>query len=235
MAIEVNSEKVKKETPVKKRKSRKQIDSGFKRLKELDCFPEIEAKIKAGVSPDEVARWLQEDMFQLGDIQRESAKRQLYRYKASLPPSELLKATEEPLFIRKAIEKMKRGIDEFDEMEKLYLLQIQRISRDTETEFKINKLFKGTNREIQLATDLLEKMVKLKMELGILDKQPTKMQIDGIVGHIPVEVPEGMDERSADKAMTRMGLMASKLFKAIENMSTDDLPKKELDCEGDLH
>lgn len=234
MAIEVVGEKVKKEPP-KKRKSRKQPDSGFKRLKDLECFPEVEAKIKAGVSPDEVARWLQEDMFQLGDIQRESVKRQLYRYKASLPPSELLKATPEPMWVTKAIEKMKRGINELEELEKLYLLQLQRISRDAETEAKINKLFKGTNKEIQLATDLLEMMLKLKMELGILDKQPSKMLIDGIVGHIPVDFPVEMDAKEADKSMTRMGLIASKLFKAIEKYPTDEMPAKTLKCEEDLH
>lgn len=221
MTVEVQSKKLRKQSSSRKRKVRKDSEGGFKRLKELECFPEVEAKVKAGVSPDEVARWLQEDMFQLTDIQRDSVKRQIYRFKSSLPSAELLKATPQPLWVTKAVEKMARGINEFDEFEKLYLLQLQRISRDAETEAKINKLFKGTNKEIQLATELLEKMVKLKMELGILHKAPDKMQIEGLVGHFPVNAPE-IDSAEADKQMTRMGLLANKLFKSIEKMSVED-------------
>lgn len=220
MAIEVPTTKVKKDLPRKKGNSKPKKD-GFRRFKQLECFDEMDMRIKAGISLDEVARWLQDDMFQCTDIQHESLKRQLYRYKASLPPAELLKAHEEPLFVRKAIEKMKRGIDEIEELEKLYLFQLRRISKDGETEDKINKLFKGTNKEIELATTLLEKMVKLKMELGLLDKQPEKMQFDGLIGHVPVEMP-GEDPRDVDKKMTRMGLIASKLFKAVETMSTEE-------------
>jgi hypothetical protein len=237
MAVEVESTKVQKiqnRTPRKRVGRKKDSDSGFKRIKELDCFDEVDARIKAGISPDEVARWLQEDMFQLGDIQRDSVRRQLYRFKASLPPAELLKAIEEPLFIKKAIDKMRRGINEIDELEKLYLFQLRRISKDAETEDKINKLFKGTNKEIQLATELLEKMVKLKMELGLLDRQPDRLQVGGMVAHFPVSSPaqlEGMDDKSVDKTMTRMGLIASKLFKAIENVSTEDNQNQVIDVE----
>lgn len=226
----VESQKVKKSLK-KTRKVRKDSEGGFKRLKELDCFPEIEAKVKAGISLDEVARWLQDDMFQLTDIQRESVKRQLYRYKSTLPPGELLNAVGEPLWVRTAIEKMERGIDELEELEKLYLLQLKRISGDAETEARIGKLFKGTNKEIQLATELLEKRLKLKMDLGILDRQPEKMQINGLVGHIPLQAPEGMDDRTADKTMTRMGLLANKLLRAVEQMDVEDSDENVVDAE----
>ncbi len=203
------------------KKSRSKKDS-FAQLKALDCFNEVDIKIKAGVSIEELARWLQEDMFQMTDIQFDSLKRQLYRYKAELPPAELIQATEEPVYVRKAIEKMKRGINEIEELEKLYLFQLQRISRDAETEAKINKLFKGTNKEIELATNLLEKMLKLKMELGILDKSPNRLEVGGMIGHMPVLPEQLKEDKSADKTMTRMGLIAGKLFKAIEEVSVEE-------------
>jgi hypothetical protein len=234
MAIEVDSKKVSKpSTPKKKTGLKKDSDGGFRRIKNLDQFPEINAKIKAGVSIEEVSRWIQEDIFQLTDIQRNSLVRQLYRYRTTIPPKEFLK-NEQPLFVTKAIEKMSRGINEIDELEKLYLLQLRRISKDAATEDKINKLFKGTSKEIELATELLEKMVKLKLELGILDRQPDRLQVGGLVGHFPMPLPaqmEGVDEKSADKTMTRMGLIASKLFKAIENVSVDDDPENVIDAE----
>lgn len=233
MSTEVSTIRVSKPAP-KKRRPRKDKEK-FANLKNLECFPELDVKVKAGISIDEIARWLQDDLYQMTDIQLDSLKRQLTRYKASLPPAELLKATEEPLFIREAIQKMKRGINEIDELEKLYLFQLQRISRDAETERKINKLFKGTNKEIELATSLLEKSLKLKMELGLLNKSPNRLEVGGMIGHVPL-MPKSLEEdKSADKTMTRMGLLASKLFKAIEDVSIEEESIIDAECEEVKH
>jgi len=203
----------------------------FEKLKSLPCFNELDMRIKAGISIDEVARWLQEDMFQMTDIQFDSLKRQLYRYKSSLPPAELMNAVEDQPFVRKAVEKMKRGVNEIEELERLYLFQLQRISRDAETEAKINKLFKGTNKEIELATNMLEKIVRLKMELGVVDKAPDQLNIGGLIGHMPVVPDQLQDEQTADKTMTRMGLIASKLFKAVEDIAVEEPAENVIDAE----
>ena len=74
-------------------KARKKPSSGaFKRLRGLYCFDEMDKKVKAGVSVEEVARWLQEDLMQLPEVKRETLVRQLYRYKASLPPGQIVTA-----------------------------------------------------------------------------------------------------------------------------------------------
>jgi hypothetical protein len=210
------------------RRSSSSTTDGFKKLKSSPHFPEIEIRIKAGVAPEEVARWLQEDVLQYTDIQRDSLKRQLYRYKAALPAHELLKATEEPLWIKTAIDKMRRGINELEELEKMYLLQQRRINIDAQTEDKINKLFKGTNKEIELATSLLEKMIKLKIELGILDSQPSRIQFDGIMGTVPVELgQEGATESEADSMRLRLGLLSAKLVKSLSDFNPEKAAEKE--------
>lgn len=186
-------------------KKRKQNKNAFKDLKAMPCFDQMADKIKAGVSVETVAEWLQEDMFQQVDIQRESLVRKLFRFKASLPPGDLAKV--EPLYIQTAIEKMKRGVKELDELEKLYLLQLQRISRDANTEEKIGKLFKGTANEIKLAVDILRDMVALKQDLGILSKAADSLNVAGSLdlnGHVSVEVDE--------EAKLRMGLLAGKIL-----------------------
>ena len=54
-------------------KKRKQRDSyAHKDLKGMACFEEFHKKIVAGVVLEEIARWLQEDMYQQVDIKRES-------------------------------------------------------------------------------------------------------------------------------------------------------------------
>ena len=118
------------------------------------------------IAVEELAKWIQEDRMQMTDIKRDSLVRQLYRYKAAIPPGEI--AEVEPMFFAKSIEKLKRGVNEIEELEKLYLFQLRRISMDGATEEKINKLFSGMNKEIQLAADLLNKLIEKKMELGIL-------------------------------------------------------------------
>ena len=170
---------MKKGTGVRKKQKAQRTDA-FKDLKEMPCFEEFDKKVKAGISGEEIARWLQEDMCQQMGIKRESLVRKLFRYKASLPPGDILK--EPPVYVRKAIEKMSRGVNELDELEKLYLLQLRRISIDAETESKINKLFGSTGGEIKVAVDILNSMMAKKMELGIMSKAPEQLEVTGNVG-----------------------------------------------------
>jgi len=178
----------------------------FKRLRSLYCFDEMDKKVKAGVSVEEIARWLQEDLLQLQDVKRETLVRQLYRYKASLPPGQIVTAP--PLYLKKAIEKLKRGVNEIEELEHLYLFQLKRISIDAETEEKINKLFSGTAREIQLAADLLVKMLDKKMELGLIDKRPDRLEISGGM-HVTGDIAD-------EDTRHRLGLAAGKLVDLLQ-------------------
>jgi hypothetical protein len=195
----------------------------FRDLKEMHCFDEMTKKVKAGIALEEIARWLQEDMFQQTGIKQESLARKLFRYKASLPPAELVK--EPPVYVQKAIEKMSRGIKEIDELEKLYLLQLRRISIDAETESKINKLFSSTGHEIRVAADLLNSMMQKKMELGILSKRPEQLEVTGNLG-VTGLISEDTDE--ATKA--KLGLLAGKVL-SVMSKAIDSTAKKDEDTE----
>ena len=187
----------------------------YKRLKALSFYDELDKRIKANIAIEELARWIQEDKVQLVDMKRESLVRQLYRYKSEIPPGEI--AEVEPLFFAKAIERMKRGVDEIEELEKLYLFQLNRISMDAETEQKINKLFPGMFKEIQLAADLLDKMMEKKMELGILSKEPEKFNVTGGIGTLDLTGGAEFD----DDTRTRMGMLAGKLIDTLDNLLED--------------
>jgi len=195
----------------------------FKRLRELPFFEELDRKIKMNIAVEEIARWIQEDKMQLTDLKRESLVRQLYRYKASIPPGEI--AEVEPLFFHKAIEKLKRGVNEIEELEKLYLFQLKRISMDARTEEKINKLFSGMNKEIQLAADLLEKLIEKKMELGLLSREPQKFAFMGGVGTLNLSEGAELD----DETRTRMGLIAGKLVNVLSKMMNEKQEEKNDD------
>lgn len=197
----------------------------FKDLKAMPCFDEFDKKVKAGIALEEIGRWLQEDMFQQMDIKRESLVRKLYRYKASLPPASIVK--EPPVYVQKAIEKMTRGVNEIEELEKLYLLQLKRISIDAETEAKINKLFNSTGGEIKIAADLLNSMMEKKMELGILSKAPEQLEVTGNFG-----VSNLLSEDTDEQTKAKIGLLAGKMLQVMSKF-IDEQEKNEQDEEGD--
>lgn len=197
----------------------------FKDLKAMPCFDEFDKKVKAGIALEEVGRWLQEDMFQQMDIKRDSLVRKLYRYKASLPPAEIVK--EPPIYVQKAIEKMTRGVNEIEELEKLYLLQLRRISIDADTESKINKLFSSTGGEIKIAADLLNSMMEKKMELGILSKAPEQLEVTGNFG-----VSNLLSEDTDEQTKAKIGLLAGKMLQVMSKFM-DEQKKNEQDEEDD--
>lgn len=197
----------------------------FKDLKAMPCFDEFDKKVKAGIALEEIGRWLQEDMFQQMDIKRDSLVRKLYRYKSSLPPAEIVK--EPPIYVQKAIEKMTRGVNEIEELEKLYLLQLRRISIDADTESKINKLFSSTGGEIKIAADLLNSMMEKKMELGILSKAPEQLEVTGNFG-----VSNLLSEDTDEQTKAKIGLLAGKMLQVMSKFM-DEQKKNEQDEEDD--
>ena len=197
----------------------------FKDLKAMPCFDEFDKKVKAGIALEEVGRWLQEDMFQQMDIKRDSLVRKLYRYKSSLPPADIVK--EPPIYVQKAIERMTRGVNEIDELEKLYLLQLRRISIDADTESKINKLFSSTGGEIKIAADLLNSMMEKKMELGILSKAPEQLEVTGNFG-----VSNLLSEDTDEQTKAKIGLLAGKMLQVMSKFM-DEQKKNEQDEDED--
>lgn len=197
----------------------------FKDLKAMPCFDEFDKKVKAGIALEEVGRWLQEDMFQQMDIKRDSLVRKLYRYKSSLPPADIVK--EPPIYVQKAIEKMTRGVNEIEELEKLYLLQLRRISIDADTESKINKLFSSTGGEIKIAADLLNSMMEKKMELGILSKAPEQLEVTGNFG-----VSNLLSEDTDEQTKAKIGLLAGKMLQVMSKFM-DEQKKNEQEEDED--
>lgn len=208
--------------PSKKTKQ-KELRKKFPKLFSLRCWDMAQEKIKAGIAVEEVARWIQEEMLEYRDAKRESLVRALYRFKAELDPEEIV--TSKPTYVDQAVEKMRRGINELEELEKLYLLQLKRISIDASTEEKINKLFKTTNQEITLASNLLAKRLELKMKLGLVESVPEKVNITqssvnvSAVAHAGSDILQGLDEERKMK----LGIVAEKLISGLLKSKDEDL------------
>jgi len=157
------------------------------KLKALKCFKDVHDMICSGWTTAEVASYIQEQRREMLDQTPASIEWQLSQYRTALPPGALTPIQRTPTY-KKAVAKIKRGIDELAELEKLYELQMQRITIDFETEKKINKLMPTMTREIKCARDILVSMAELKMDLGLDERHLGKLDVG-------LEAPEELAAR----------------------------------------
>ena len=209
-----------KQTGVRKRKKLKDM---FPKLFGLRCWEKADERIKAGIALEEVARWIQDDMLEYRDSKRESLVRALYRYKSQVQelfPNEVVQA--KPTEVEEQIKDMRRNINELEELEKLYLLQLKRIGMEVKTETQINKLFKTTNPEIQTAMGILAKIAELKMKTGI-----TPMVSEGggtTVNNMMIAAPTvGPELHIDEEKRLKLGVVAEKLISVLTSAKEDEI------------
>ena len=189
-------------------------DGKHKRLRQMRCFEEFDRKVCAGISPDVIAAWLQDDMDEHMDITHGGLVKAIKRYRKDVPPERIVK--DMPLHVRQTIDKLKRGVNEVVELEALYLLQLKRISIDVQTEEKINKLFSGTGREIEIAGKMLGQMIEMKQKLGIIDMVVDKTEIThtGAVATVQANADLNMSGLSEDDKI-KLGKLSERLVSGI--------------------
>ncbi len=147
----------------------------FKRTKNLKCFKDMRDRMLAGWPLDQLVRFVQVDSKEMNDITQEALYEQLREYRKTIPPSEFVSQGPPPDMIaqrmrpyhEKAIQAFSEGLNELQELEKLYLRQIERIDIDTKVEKEQKKLIPSMSQEIRIAKELLESSSKLKMDLGL--------------------------------------------------------------------
>jgi hypothetical protein len=153
-------------------------DAKFAKVKRLRCYEEVYSMILDGFPMSEVARVIQEDRKEYTDITRGSLITVLNDFRASIPKTELI-SRRMPKVMIDAKERVAEGLDELKEMEKLFLLQMDRIGIDAATEKKIRKLMPSMTQEIRTAREILANYADLKMDLGLATRHMGKLQVDG--------------------------------------------------------
>lgn len=151
-------------------------DVRFARLKSLNFFQKIHEMILGGWPPNEVAKYIQKNKKEMLDLTEDHIIKMVSSYKRSLPDFERITH----LYIddaRKALDRVKEGLDEVDEIRKLYMLQMKRISIDFETEKVVGKLLPTMSTEIRMAKDLLMSSAQLKMDLGLDSASAQKLSV----------------------------------------------------------
>jgi len=171
-------------------------ETRFVRLRSLNCFPEVHQRIAEGTQAYVVAEYIQNEMGEYKDVGLPSLTSVLTDYRLSLPPTVL--AAKVPRVVAAAAERVRVGLDELAEMEKLYAMQLERIEIDFKTEKGINKLMPSMTQEMRAGREILADIAKLKMDLGLNERHLGKMEVDA---QIMTDVTKRYDE-SVGKTLT---------------------------------
>lgn len=152
-------------------------DEGFQALRRLRCFNEVFERLKAGWAPSELARFIQDDRSEYTHATRPALMQIIQRFRDTIPPAQLFNTRIPDKFIE-AKKEVEEGIDELKEMEKLYRLQMERISIDCKNEQNIKKLMPTMTQEIRVARELLAGIADLKMDLGLTTRAGEKVDVN---------------------------------------------------------
>jgi hypothetical protein len=125
----------------------------------------------------ELARFIQEERKEYTEISRTGLEQQLLEFRKAVPAGHLVQKRF-PKVYDDARDKVQEGIDELNELEELYRIQMHRIGVDFGNEKKIKKLMPSMTSEIREARQLLESMANLKMELGLSSRASKSVDVN---------------------------------------------------------
>ena len=95
-----------------------------------------------------------------------------------IPKSDIIRE-HVPELVMDAEEKFKEGIDELEEIRKIYEIQLERIGIDYKKEKMIGKLFNNTHKEMEICLAMLQASAKLKQDLGLTKKELGTINVEG--------------------------------------------------------
>jgi len=140
----------------------------FFKLRRLKCFREVDRRVKHGYPIVDIARYIHEDHGEYQKIKRTSLERVIRDYRDSLPPGEKA-AHSMPQTFLKAKAEVEDGLNELGEMKWAYEQQKKRVEAmiATEETLPIRMPSRAMVREINVASVMLVRSAKLKMDLGL--------------------------------------------------------------------
>lgn len=149
----------------------------FKKLRALNCFDLVLARIRDGWPLTQLARFIQDEKGEYTEISKQGLASLLGDFRKSLPPGELIKNRMPGVFLA-AKEHVAEGVDELAKLEELYRMQLKRVSIDFATERKINKLLPSMTSEIRELRHILESITQTKLDLGLHQRAPQEHNVN---------------------------------------------------------
>ena len=135
-----------------------------RRIRSLRCFKQLHYRLVSGWTLKECSQWLQKEKGECRDMTEGSLMVSLSRYRGSISEDEKVFDPEDAV---DPDEFTVKGLEEVDETERLYQMQLRRIEHAMGREQTGDALDKHLAAEIQLALELLRRSHEMKMDLGM--------------------------------------------------------------------
>jgi len=171
---------------------------GLSRLRDANCFSEIDRRLRLGWTTPALAKAIQHEFNELTDLSITYIRKLIDQYRSTIPAAELSMASPNSIVARNANKKLSDGINELEEIEKLYKIQMERIQIDFGNEKTLKKLFPTTGREVYVAMKLIKQSADLKMDLGLVKRQLGTMEF---TGQVAAEVTDRYGKDSIGKVI----------------------------------
>jgi hypothetical protein len=168
------------------------VDRGSKqvvgRLNDLKCWPEVQAKIRAGEKPGTIAKWIQNEAKELLDHKTDSVRRMVARERELMAVGDSIpeqkKAQEEIERLRTELDKAKQAdvsdrtkrrklLNVLDEVGELYELQMDRVKAGRKVETTMGYLIRTMTADVAEAREILKFALEVQDGMG-LSKRPTE-------------------------------------------------------------
>ena len=164
----------------------KALGNRHSKLRAMECYPTFHDRLVEGWASTTLASYIQDTCGELMDMERDSLCKAIDRYRGDLPAS--VRAGEKlPNAVSRAANEIEKGINEIEELAKLYRLQVRRIDMEVENETELlnGKLLEGTREEIKEARAILKDSSDLKQALGLTPHHlgTLGLNVDGGVVH----------------------------------------------------
>jgi len=145
--------------------------SKVKAIKDLPIFPQVHDMILSGHPDVEIARLIQTSGLHLDD-ELATVQGWVSHYRATVPKA-LILVKHMPKAAIEAHKRVNASLDLIAEADQLYQWQKARAQKSIDREKSIDYIIPGGDKEITAASNLLDKCLKMRKEIGLTDKQMT--------------------------------------------------------------
>ncbi len=219
--------KKRKRRGAKKRKVRNDKGStrltrvdAFKRIKDLPNYDEVHHKIVSNVSPQSIARWIQDDCGLCEDITSASLVATLYRYKRSIPYEE--RTPKEMTAIARRVEQFPHELSVLEETTRLYEIQTTRVAQLIDIEDDAGEPLRALGVEMDRGMKYLQQIAELKAKLGLIGdhgEQRSAMDFGDTMMSGAMAV---IQKKYGDGATQKLAFIGKKIHEALQQITLAD-------------
>lgn len=189
----------------------------------LDCYDAARSRVTVGTPDEDVARFIQ-DRGEWKDIPLKEAALLVGKYRAVIRPDHGHSVA--PSVIA-TLERQRERMDEVNELEDLYRLQLERIRMESKFEKNMGKLLPTMTQEIRVAKEILTDLAQVKMDLGIHSRHLGTVDVSTQLIHdVSKHYPQGIaDTLNNDDSRRKILGIAERMLNLVKDPETsEDVP-----------